>query len=73
MSAGPHFNPHGKTHGGPGDEVRHVGDLGNVTAGDDGVAKVELSDTLVTLSGPLSVIGRTLVVSSGTEGWPVCV
>lgn len=27
-TAGPHFNPHKLTHGGPTDEVRHVGDLG---------------------------------------------
>lgn len=42
---------------------RHVGDLGNVTAGDDGIAKVNITDSQVTLTGPHSVIGRTMVVS----------
>ncbi|XP_056323559.1 superoxide dismutase [Cu-Zn] [Danio aesculapii] len=62
ISAGPHFNPHDKTHGGPTDSVRHVGDLGNVTADASGVAKIEIEDAMLTLSGQHSIIGRTMVI-----------
>jgi len=61
-SSGPHFNPKGKTHGGPEDEKRHFGDLGNITAGSDGTANVAITDKLVTLVGPNTVVGRTIVV-----------
>ncbi|KAM3868577.1 superoxide dismutase [Cu-Zn] [Diretmus argenteus] len=62
ISAGPHFNPHGKNHAGPKDAERHVGDLGNVTAGDNKIAKINITDKMLTLNGPLSIIGRTMVV-----------
>ncbi|NP_001191510.1 superoxide dismutase [Aplysia californica] len=62
MSAGGHFNPLGATHGGPDDAVRHAGDLGNIIAGDDGVAKVEIKDPQVPLIGENSIVGRSLVV-----------
>lgn len=61
-SAGPHFNPRNKTHGGPDDETRHHGDLGNITAGPDGVAKIDIRDKLVSVVGVDSVVGRTIVV-----------
>ncbi|KAK2716132.1 superoxide dismutase [Cu-Zn]-like [Artemia franciscana] len=61
-SAGAHYNPFGKTHGAPEDEERHLGDLGNVVADASGKAAVEMTDPMMKLSGPHSVIGRTLVV-----------
>lgn len=67
VSAGAHFNPHGKDHGGPNSDVRHVGDLGNVEAGADGVAKVNISDKLISLSGDHNIIGRTLVVHADPD------
>ncbi|TMS35286.1 hypothetical protein L596_002721 [Steinernema carpocapsae] len=67
ISAGPHFNPFGKTHGGPKDETRHVGDLGNVEANAGGIAKFEIVDSLIQLSGEHSVIGRSLVVHAGQD------
>jgi Cu-Zn family superoxide dismutase len=62
MSTGPHFNPKSLEHGAPEDDVRHAGDLGNVTAGEDGVAKVSLKDVQIPLSGVDSIIGRAVVV-----------
>lgn len=62
MSAGPHFNPTAVEHGGPTDEVRHVGDLGNIVANESGVANVEIKDSMLSLSGTNGILGRTLVV-----------
>ncbi|KAF1754952.1 hypothetical protein GCK72_021517 [Caenorhabditis remanei] len=66
-SAGPHFNPMGTTHGGPCCETRHYGDLGNVVAGGDGVAKVNITDKLVILYGEHSVIGRSMVIHADED------
>ena len=49
------------THGGPNSEIRHVGDMGNVDAGADGVAKYFLEDHLIHIHGEFSVIGRSCV------------
>ena len=61
ITAGPHFNPHGKDHGGPDSEERHIGDMGNVVAGEDGVAKIDYEDAQIELTGEYSIIGRAVV------------
>ncbi|CAL8577212.1 Superoxide dismutase [Cu-Zn] [Xanthoria parietina] len=66
-SAGPHFNPFSKEHGAPSDSVRHVGDLGNFETDGQGNAKGSVSDELIKLIGPESVLGRTIVVHAGTD------
>ncbi|GIY07402.1 superoxide dismutase [Caerostris extrusa] len=62
VSAGPHFNPYGRNHGAPDVEERHVGDLGNIQAGADGVARFQIVDHQLRLCGPLSIMGRAIVV-----------
>ncbi|EEB20028.1 superoxide dismutase, putative [Pediculus humanus corporis] len=66
-SAGAHFNPFNRDHGGPDAAVRHVGDMGNIVANNQGVATVKLSDTVMSLSGQTSIIGRTVVVHADPD------
>ncbi|KAH8169464.1 copper/zinc superoxide dismutase (SODC) domain-containing protein [Sarocladium implicatum] len=66
-SAGPHYNPFGRAHGAPSDLERHVGDLGNFETDANGSSTGSMSDELVKLIGPESVIGRTIVVHAGTD------
>ena len=44
-----------------------VGDLGNIDANDEGVAIVNFEDKMVKLIGPHSIIGRSLVITSGED------
>ena len=66
-SAGGHYNPFNKDHGGPEDNERHVGDLGNLTADKNGIANLEIKDSLIKLSGPYSVIGRSVVCHANED------
>ena len=63
-SAGPHFNPTGRAHGGPDAPAHHAGDLPNISAGADGIAHVNLHVMGLTLGGAAAsnIVGRALVV-----------
>ena len=66
-SAGSHFNPMSQPHAGPQAEARHVGDLGNITAGADGVATVDVTDKQLAFDGHHGVIGRAVVVHAKAD------
>lgn len=61
-SAGGHFNPGGEPHASRQSEHRHVGDLGNITADEDGVAEFSFVDSELAMDGSSSIIGRGLIV-----------
>jgi Cu-Zn family superoxide dismutase len=66
-SAGGHYDPEHQPHGAPSDLHRHVGDLGNITAGDDGKAALDWRDPELRLDGPESIVGRAVVVDAGED------
>lgn len=66
-SAGGHYNPTDEEHGAPSDDLRHVGDLGNLPADAQGTAAVDFLDTKLELNGPNSILGRGVIVHAGTD------
>lgn len=66
-SAGGHFNPTNKSHGGPDSQERHVGDLGNLEANEYGFAHYDRVDTVIELNGPNSIVGKSIVVHEGED------
>ncbi|KAN0055251.1 hypothetical protein ACTA71_008354 [Dictyostelium dimigraforme] len=69
ISAGEHYNPLHHEHGSPNDVVRHVGDLGNIDALSNGVATISIRDTVMSLFGEFSVVGRTLVIHADRDDY----
>lgn len=66
-SMGGHFAPFEMPHGAPSDAQRHVGDLGNLEAGEDGTAHLEWVDTRIAFEGPASILGRGVIVHMGED------
>jgi len=62
MASGGHYNPTDMPHAGHDAHERHVGDFGNITAGENGVATLVLEDSGVRFQGPTSILGRGVVV-----------
>eukprot|EP00127_Corallochytrium_limacisporum_P001454 Clim_evm7s57 gene=Clim_evmTU7s57 len=66
VTAGGHFNPHGRTHGGPDDDERHIGDMGNVQSS-GGVAEFTKVDKVISLFGEHTILGRSVVVHADPD------
>ncbi len=67
-SAGGHFNPHGKPHAGPDADAHHAGDLGNITADENGEVKIDIKAKWLQIDkGPHAVLGRSVVVHADAD------
>ncbi len=66
-AAGGHFNPTQMPHGSQTDAKRHMGDLGNIEAKEDGKVHIELTDSVLKLEGPGSIIGKGVVVHADPD------
>ena len=63
-----HFNPYNKTHGCPGTNERHVGDLGNIKTNSKGEAKYSFYDNVIKLRGTkCNIIGRGLIIHADPD------
>ena len=72
-AAGGHFNPTAQQHGEREASKRHIGDLGNIKANENGNAVIDFVDPSLTFHGPHSIIGRGLVIHEKADdyGQPV--
>lgn len=66
-SAGGHYNPAGNDHGGPTQDNRHMGDMGNIVADAEGNATIDYTDPVITLDGSDTIIGRGIVLHGGED------
>ena len=62
ISAGKHYNPLNKNHGGADTDERHMGDLGTIETKDGNSIVHKFTNDKVSLFGEYSILGRTCVV-----------
>ncbi|MGO4221640.1 superoxide dismutase family protein [Lysobacter sp. TAF61] len=70
-SAGGHFNPTGSPHGKVDSSAHHGGDMNNIVADADGVAKVDVHASGVTLGGGAGndVAGKAVIVHASPDDY----
>ncbi|MDO8306471.1 superoxide dismutase family protein [Herminiimonas sp.] len=72
-SAGGHFNPAGKRHGGPAHAEHHGGDFGNLLADASGKASLTItvssSQASLARDGANSIIGKGLIVHADPDDY----
>jgi Cu-Zn family superoxide dismutase len=70
-SAGGHFNPVGQPHGQVDHGPHHAGDMNNIVADAEGVAKVDVHASGVTLGGGAmnDVSGRAVIVHASADDY----
>lgn len=67
-SAGGHFSPGGQPHGAPGADEHHEGDMGNLSANDEGVAEIdEQFEFLEMGDGEATILGKAIIVHGGAD------
>lgn len=68
-SAGGHYAPAGGRHGAPDSANRHMGDLGNIVADENGRAEVDVTASGITIAlmGTASVGDRSIVVHAAED------
>jgi Cu-Zn family superoxide dismutase len=68
-SAGGHFNPTGAHHGARDAEDRHAGDLGNLKSDPYGMARIDITDSKISLDGPNSIIGKAVIIHEKVDDY----
>ena len=66
-STGGHFNPAGHDHAGPDSDKRHVGDLGNLEADENGHATYKRLDKTIHIHGQHTILSRGITIHAGTD------
>ena len=62
-----HFNPTKSVHGGRNSEERHLGDLGNVTADENGNVETTIYYKMLRITGDFGIVGRSVVLHADED------